>query len=99
MLSALSLLAYFICIIASIEGVFEILVYGNSKDKDLNIRLLIIPAAIAIVSILMLTFLPNKETMIEMAVAKYATRDNVAWSVDQIKSIVDYIVQAMQSIK
>ncbi len=88
MLSAISLLIYFIYIIYIIES-----------NQDFNIRFLIIPAAIAIVSILMLTFLPDKQTMIEIAVAKYATRDNVAWSVDQIKSIVDYIVQAMQSIK
>lgn len=87
-MSAISLLVFFIYILVFFE-----------EAKDFNIRFLIIPAAIAIVSILMLTFLPDKETMIEMTVAKYATRDNVAWSVDQIKSIVDYIVQAMQSIK
>ena len=86
MLSAIFLLVYFVS-------------YIIDDGEAFNIRFLIIPAAIAIVSILMLTFLPDKETMIEMAVAKYATRDNVAWSVDQIKSIVDYIVQAMQSIK
>lgn len=86
MLSAIFLLVYFVS-------------YIIDDGEAFNIRFLIIPAAISIISILMLTFLPDKETMIEIAVAKYATRDNVAWSVDQIKSIVDYIVQAMQSIK
>lgn len=42
-------------------------------------------------------FIPSKETSIEMLVAKTATFDNVDWTVQQVKEVVDYIVRAIQS--
>lgn len=43
-------------------------------------------------------FIPGKSTGIEMLVARTATFDNVNWSVQQVKEIVDYIVNAMKGI-
>jgi hypothetical protein len=43
-------------------------------------------------------FIPSRETMISMMVAKYTTYSNAQLTVDAIKSAVDYIVQAMQSV-
>lgn len=48
---------------------------------------------------LIMTLTPSKQTMIEMLVAKYATIDNAEWTADALKSLVDYIVQAVQAIK
>ncbi len=45
-----------------------------------------------------LVFLPSKDTLIEMQVAKLATVENAEWTVDTIKSAVDYIVEAIKSI-
>lgn len=49
--------------------------------------------AIAIVVI------PSKNTLIEIQIAKYATYDNANWTLETIKSAVDYIVEAIKSIK
>lgn len=54
-------------------------------------------ASIAImVCLLCVTFIPSKETLIEMQIAKYATWKNASWTVDQIKAVVDYIIKAIQ---
>ena len=51
-----------------------------------------------IISVLALVFVPTKETLIEIQVAKLATYDNVAMTVDGIKSVTDYIIEAIQTI-
>ena len=43
-------------------------------------------------------FIPGRITSIEMIIAKAATFDNVNWTVQQVKDVVDYIVQAIKSI-
>ena len=58
-------------------------------------RGIIILVILCVVSIVM----PSKETLIEMQIAKYATFENAEWTLDAIKSAVDYIVEAIKSIK
>lgn len=54
---------------------------------------------VCIVAGLFLVFVPSKETLIEMMVAKQATYENATETVDALKSAVDYVVQAIQSLK
>lgn len=54
---------------------------------------------VCIVAGLFLVFVPSKDTLIEMMVAKQATYENATWTVDALKSAVDYVVQAIQSLK
>ena len=54
---------------------------------------------VCIVTVLFLVFVPSKETLIEMMIAKQATYENATWTVDALKSAVDYVVQAIQSLK
>lgn len=54
-----------------------------------------------IIGLILLTasiFIPGRTTSIEMLVAKTATFDNVNWTVQQVKEVVDYIVKALQSV-
>lgn len=44
-------------------------------------------------------FIPDKRTMIEMMIAKYATHENVKLTTDSIKEIVDYIINAIGELK
>lgn len=46
-----------------------------------------------------LIFIPSKTTLIEIQVARYATYDNARWTVESIKSAVDYIVDAIKSMR
>ena len=43
--------------------------------------------------------IPSKQTLIEMQVAKFATYENAEWTVETIKQAVDYIVEAVGSLK
>lgn len=43
-----------------------------------------------------LVFLPSKNTLIEIQIARYATPENAELMVDTIKSAVDYIMQAIK---
>ena len=43
-------------------------------------------------------FIPGRTTSIEMLIAKTATFDNVNWTVQQVKDLVDYIVHAIKSV-
>lgn len=52
-----------------------------------------------ITSVIALIFIPSKDTLITMIVAKYATYENAGLTVDALKSAVDYVVQAIQSLK
>lgn len=52
-----------------------------------------------VVSALFLVFVPSKDTLIEMMIAKQATYENATWTLDALKSAVDYVVQAIQSLK
>lgn len=58
-----------------------------------------IAIGVCIVAGLFLVFVPAKETLIEMMIAKQATYENATWTVDALKSAVDYVVQAIQSLK
>lgn len=58
-----------------------------------------IAIGVCIVAGLFLVFVPSKETLIEMMIAKQATYENATWTVDALKSAVDYVVQAIQSLK
>lgn len=58
-----------------------------------------IAIGVSVAAGLFLVFVPSKETLIEMMVAKQATYENATWTADALKSAVDYVVQAIQSLK
>ena len=59
---------------------------------------MIICLSISIPMIIAAIFLPSKQTSVEMLVAKTATFDNVNWTVEQVKEIINYIVNALKGI-
>lgn len=76
----------------------------REDDDDIRIGKLLnkclkISAIITFVTMIALIFLPSKQTLIEMQIARYATHENAEWTVEAVKSAVDYIVEAVNSIK
>lgn len=68
-------------------------------DKDENKKTMLKVAIVGIVCLIIAIFIPSKQILIEMQIAKYATWENAEWTVDAIKDTVDYIVDAIGSIK
>lgn len=54
--------------------------------------------AFAVLSLLLI-FVPSKSTLIEMMIARTATKQNAEMTLDAIKSAVDYVSNAIQSAK
>ena len=52
-----------------------------------------------IVFLILLILIPSRNTLIEMQIAKYATYENAQWTLETLKSAVDYIVNAIKSVK
>ena len=70
----------------------------DMKTAKALIKPIIICGVVLIVSLIGIVFVPTKNTLIEMQVARYATYENVEWTVDAVKSAVDYIVNAIAKV-
>lgn len=73
----------------------------NEEDikKMKSIRMwMIICYALAMVFIIAGMFIPTKDTSIEMLVARTATFENVDWTVQQVKEVIDYIIKALKEV-
>lgn len=78
--------------------------FGKPTDSDwlsfLSMaKVTLVFATIALVTLIISIFIPSKETLISMMIAKYATKENLSMTVEGIKSAVDYIVNAIKEIK
>lgn len=76
--------------------------YGPN-DPDLKtakalIKPIIICGIILAVFLVAVAFIPSKNTLIEMQVARFATYENAEWTVETVKSAVDYIVDAIAKV-
>ena len=91
-----------------VMAVIAIVSYSFGKDYGPNdpdmqtakamIKPIIICGIVLAVSLIGVVFVPSKNTLIEMQVARYATYENAEWTVDAIKSAVDYIVNAIATV-
>ena len=72
---------------------------GERKTVQFFTKALKIAIGVLVISGLVLVFVPSKETLIEMMIAKQATYENANWTLDALKSAVDYVIQAIQSLK
>lgn len=87
-------------IIAMIIGVPVCLSEAFDEDDYTKIRKWAIPiASVSIIFILAGVFIPSKETIITMKVAELATKENITLTAQQLKEIVDYIINALKELK
>ena len=76
-----------------------IIVAENLIKENTGTKLEITACVIFIISLFGVIFVPSKEVLIEMEVAKLATKQNVELTVESLKSIVDYIIDAVAKLK
>ena len=74
---------------------------SDDERKSVQFFTKVLKAAVwtLIISVPILLFVPSKETIIGMMIAKQATYENATWTLDTLKSAVDYVIQAIQSLK
>ena len=51
------------------------------------------------ICLILCVFIPSQDTMIRILIARTATVENIGLTADTLQSAVDYIVQAIQSVK
>ena len=92
-------------IIATVTGFIRFVIVLSDKDWDSEsehkqkMKIVRALAVIAVIAVIVSAFIPSKQTLIEMQVAKFATYENAEWTVETIKQAVDYIVEAIGSMK
>ena len=67
-------------------------------DTHLIPKLLKITIPIMIVCLLLGIFIPSQETMIMMKAAELATKENIQYTGQQLKELIDYIILAVKTI-
>lgn len=70
--------------------------HEDAKKKRKVMAICLVALAVCVVVII---FVPSKQTLIEMMIARTATYDNVSWTIEQVKEAVDYIISAIKDIK
>lgn len=66
----------------------------NSWKKILKYSVIVI-----IIGSLLCVFIPTKETLLSILVAKYLTYENATWTLESVKEAVNYIVNAVAVLK
>ena len=67
-------------------------------DTHLIPKLLKITIPIMIVCLLLGIFIPSQETMIMMKAAELATKENIQYTGQQLKELIDYIILAVKTM-
>lgn len=73
--------------------------YTPKESKEKMRKITRISLIAFLVSGFIAIFIPSKNTLIEMMIAKKATYDNVSWTLEQVKEAVDYVISAIKEIK
>lgn len=62
-------------------------------------RIAKVVAVVAVILFIIYVFIPSRETLIEMQIARFTTVENAEWALDAIKSATDYIVSAIKELQ
>ena len=91
-----------LAILAGIAVFVSIVCWYDAYDDDMGKvakRFVKIFGVVSIVLFVLFLVIPSQKTCIKMLIAKQITIENATWTVDSLKSMVDYIVDAVQGIK
>ena len=93
--------AIFTVAIGLVSAIVTAIYITNWDDDDAKrIKPFLMPLWILFaVCVFVCILTPSRDTLIEMMIAKQATYDNAQWTLETLKSAVDYIVNAIKSAK
>lgn len=97
---ALKTIAYIFAttLIMIVASGFAMYSCGEFYDEDKALKKLKKMAIATVILFVVAIILPSEQTLITMMVAKFATYENTGFTVEAVKSVVDYIVEAIKSI-
>lgn len=80
-------------------GIFSVITYSDlddDDDKKTSIKTCLIAAAFLLLILIIAIFIPSKETLIQMEIAKHATYENTEVLIQKIKEASDYILENLK---
>lgn len=86
-------------LISAVGFIFSVITYSkldNDDDQKAFIKRCLIAAVILLAVSIMIIFIPSKETLIQMEIAKHATYDNTEMLLQKIKEASDYILENLK---
>ena len=87
-------------VVAIIAGIVWIgLLFVKILEFDLPKRSIKTSLVVCCVAAILYVFVPNKETMIQMQIARLTTYDNASTVIESIKSAADYVVSVITELK
>ena len=97
------IISTFVGFICNIVYTYNFKTYPHFCEHDGEVakiwhKVAVIASVVSVISGLIMIFVPDKTTSIEMLIARTATYENAQLTVQGIKEVVDYIVQAIKSI-
>lgn len=96
----LKVAAYAFAAILAVNAIICFIEYAcDDFDDEKALKNLKKMAIATIILCIVAIILPSKQTLITMMVAKFATYENAGLTVEAVKSAVDYIVEAVKSLK
>lgn len=81
-------------IVYIVTGKTDVDIPFNEEDQQKGLRHISIGIKLCVASaalVLLCVFIPSKQTMIEMKIAQFATKENGEFIINSIKETVDYI--------
>ena len=96
---AFAILSFVTLVVIIICYLVEIDYKSDARKLTIYKRWILLTFVFSIAFMLISIFVPNKQTMIEMQVASVATKTNAEWTVEQLKGVVDYIFERINSVK
>ena len=85
-----------VCVILGVMFIIATMIHLNEEGFDWGGVLLIFFTLVCAAGAI---FIPNRQTMYEMMIAKHATYENANLTVEAIKSAVDYIVEKIGALR
>lgn len=86
-------------LISAVGFILSVITYSDlddDDDKKAFIKKCLIAAALITVVFIIAIFIPSKETLIQMEIAKHATYDNTEMLLQKIKETSEYILQNLK---
>lgn len=71
----------------------------NIKTLNTWKKILKYSTIVVIIGSLLCVFIPTKETLLSILVAKYLTYENATWTLESVKEAVNYIINAVAVLK
>lgn len=97
-LKTLSIICAVLCLMAFAGFLlYSLVCYGEEETKARKTAIKFIHWCI--VFTLLAVFVPNKSTLLQIMIAKYATYENADSAIQAIKSAADYVIEAAGNLK